>query len=77
MYIVSCICFLTRRGITMSNKKKNGRNLTCFVDATIFEALEDFCARERRSKTSTVEIALSKFLEDNGCTISTATDKER
>lgn len=49
----------------MSRVKKDAKNFTCKFDRKIFEDLEEFCSVSRQSKTTVVERAVQKYLEEN------------
>ncbi len=49
----------------MSREKKDSKNFACKFDRVIFEKLEEFCQISGQNKTSVVERAVEKYLEDN------------
>ncbi len=49
----------------MPREKKDSRNFTCKFDREIFERLEEFCQLSGQSKTTVVERAVQKYLEEN------------
>ena len=49
----------------MQREKKDSRNFTCKFDRGIFERLEEFCQLSGQSKTTVVERAVQKYLEEN------------
>ena len=49
----------------MSREKKDSKNFTCKLDREIFEQLEEFCKLSGQSKTTAVERAIRKYLEEN------------
>lgn len=48
----------------MTNKPKK-QHVTFNIDCEVFAKLEEYCLKERRTKSSAVEIAIEKFLEMN------------
>ena len=50
--------------IKMTEKPKK-QHATFNIDCEVFTQLEEYCRRERRTKSATVEIAIEKFLEMN------------
>lgn len=49
----------------MQKGKKDAKNFTCKLDREIFERLEEFCQISGQSKTSVVERAVGKYLDEN------------
>ena len=49
----------------MPREKKDSRNFTCKIERDIFERLEEFCQLSGQSKTTVVERAVQKYLEEN------------
>ena len=47
------------------NSGKQKKNFACQMDATVFSRLSQYCNIAHQSKTSVVEQALTKYLEDN------------
>ncbi|MCH5187463.1 MAG: hypothetical protein J1F63_03615 [Oscillospiraceae bacterium] len=45
--------------------KKDAKNFACKFDREIFEKLEEFCNLSRQNKTSVVERAVQKYLDEN------------
>lgn len=49
----------------MPREKKDAKNFGCKFDREIFEDLEEFCDLSGQSKTTVVERAVKKYLEEN------------
>ncbi len=49
----------------MPREKKDAKNFSCKFDKGIFEKLEAFCQLSGQSKTTVVERAVQKYLEEN------------
>ena len=49
----------------MPREKKDAKNFACKFDREIFERLEEFCQLSGQSKTTVVERAVQKYLEEN------------
>lgn len=49
----------------MSRGKKDSKNFTCKFDRTIFELLEEYCRLSGQSKTTVVERAVQRYIENN------------
>ena len=49
----------------MPRDKKDAKNFGCKFDREIFEALEEFCNLSGQSKTTVVERAVKKYLDEN------------
>ena len=49
----------------MAREKKDAKNFACKFDREIFERLEEFCQLSGQSKTTVVERAVQKYLEEN------------
>ena len=49
----------------MPREKKDAKNFTCKFDRAIFEKLEEFCELSGMNKTTVVERAVEKYLEEN------------
>ena len=49
----------------MPREKKDARNFTCKFDREIFIRLEEFCKLSGMNKTTAVERAVEKYLEEN------------
>ena len=50
---------------TMPRSKKDAKAFGCKFDREIFEKLEEFCELSGQSKTTVVERAVEKYLEEN------------
>ena len=49
----------------MPRKKKDAKNFGCKFDSRIFEELEEFCKLSGQSKTTVVERAVKKYIDEN------------
>ncbi len=49
----------------MPREKKDAKAFGCKFDREIFERLEEFCQLSGQSKTTVVERAVQKYLEEN------------
>lgn len=49
----------------MSREKKDAKAFGCKFDREIYEKLEEFCKRSGMNKTTVVERAVQKYLEEN------------
>ncbi|MGN8943775.1 hypothetical protein ACTNEF_01445 [Bariatricus sp. HCP28S3_E4] len=49
----------------MPRKKKDAKNFTCKFEREIFEKLEEFCNLSGQNKTTVVERAVRKYLDEN------------
>lgn len=49
----------------MSREKKDAKNFSCKLDREIFDQLEEYCRLSGQSKTTAVERAIRKYLEEN------------
>lgn len=49
----------------MAREKKDAKNFTCKFDRTIFERLEEYCTLSGLNKTTVVERAVEKYLDEN------------
>ena len=49
----------------MPREKKDSKNFGCKFDREIFEKLEEFCKLSGMNKTTVVERAVEKYLEEN------------
>ncbi len=49
----------------MPREKKDAKNFACKFDRVIFERLEEFCKISGMNKTTVVERAVEKYLEEN------------
>lgn len=49
----------------MPREKKDAKNFACKFDRVIFEKLEEFCKISGMNKTTVVERAVEKYLEEN------------
>lgn len=51
----------------MAKKKvKDSTPMSLSIDSEVLKKLEAFCEKERRSKTSAIELAILHYLEDSG-----------
>ena len=48
----------------MVREKKQGRNITCFIESEVYTRLEKFCKDSGMTKTRAVEKALTAFMND-------------
>lgn len=46
--------------------KKGRKTISLSIDSDILLKLDDFCDRDRRSRSSAIEIAIEKYLESIG-----------
>lgn len=49
----------------MPREKKDAKPFSCKFDRLIYEQLEEFCRLSGQSKTTVVERAVQKYLEEN------------
>ncbi len=49
----------------MAREKKDSKNFACKLDREVFEKLEEYCELSGQSKTTVVERAIQKYLEEN------------
>ena len=49
----------------MPREKKDAKNFACKFNREIFEQLEEFCRLSGQNKTTVVERAVQKYLEEN------------
>ena len=49
----------------MPREKKDSKNFGCKFDREIYEKLEEFCKLSGMNKTTVVERAMEKYLEEN------------
>jgi predicted DNA-binding protein len=49
----------------MARPKKDAKNFACKFDREIYERLEEYCQLSGQSKTTVVERAVQKYLEEN------------
>lgn len=49
----------------MPREKKDARAFGCKLDREIFERLEEFCELSGQNKTTVVERAVKKYLDEN------------
>lgn len=49
----------------MPREKKDARAFGCKFDREIFERLEEFCELSGQSKTTVVERAVKKYIDEN------------
>lgn len=52
-------------GARMARTKKDAKNFTCRFEREIFEKLEEFCNLSGQNKTTVVERAVRKYLDEN------------
>ncbi len=49
----------------MPRQKKDAKNFACKLERGIYERLEEFCQLSGQIKTTVVERAVQKYLEEN------------
>ena len=49
----------------MPREKKDSKNFACKLDREIFEKLEEYCKMAGQNKTTVVERAVKKYIDEN------------
>ncbi|WP_303395276.1 ribbon-helix-helix protein, CopG family [Amedibacillus dolichus] len=49
----------------MARPKKDNKALNIKLDAKLYEELERYCDKTKRTKTSVIELALEEYLKNN------------
>ena len=49
----------------MPREKKDSKNFACKFDREIFEKLEEYCKMAGQNKTTVVERAVKKYIDEN------------
>ena len=50
----------------MARKPKNSKIVTLSLDCDLMDLLEKYCERDRRTKSSAIELAIEKYLIAEG-----------
>ena len=51
--------------VDMPREKKDSKNFACKFDREIFEKLEEYCKMAGQNKTTVVERAVKKYIDEN------------